>query len=716
MASTRIDGADALRGFALLGIGIVNVPLLAGLDPVAVPSAAPDVVAAFVVAALFQGKAFTLFAFLFGWGFGRQCASAAACGTAFGARYARRLLGLLLVGVAHALLVFSGDVLVLYALLGAALWPLRRARMRTLVRLAGASVPVAGVAFAALAIALTEAPVGGAVDPVLGHGFLEATRQRLAGWPWSAGFVLLYNGPLAFGAMCVGLVAARTGFFVDGGASGARLRRALPGLVTAALVSNLAYALGGVGAFGDGLGALLAFASLAFAAPCLAAVYAVAVVEAVRRGAPLGGIAAAGRMTATGYVAQGVLAGAVFGGHGLAQAGRVSEAGCLAVAVALGTLVVVGCAAWSRRVGRGPIEALLRRIADGRRGRAVPTRALVVACGVSIAGCTASGPSGYETRETRFESGGNALAATLNLPRREADGGTPLLVFVHGDGELPADAHGYYVPMWGRLARAGVATLAWDKPGVGDSTGNWLHQSMADRAREVVDAVAHARSPGSSPRFSSVGLIGFSQAGWVVPTVASGSDRPDFAIIVSGAVNWRRQSDWFTRRRLEREGLDPSTIDAAVEQNARDLELFAAPHGYDDYVRHERNKCERGVQPVRCEPMSPDRYRFGSINLEADASEALAQIRVPLLALFGDRDLNVDAEESRATYEQLVPGPDGSGPRTVTYAGATHGLLKAEHFDVQIPGLAFLLTFEAMGEAAFAEGVLDDIVGFAAGR
>ena len=113
-------------------------------------------------------------------------------------------------------------------------------------------------------------------------------------------------------------------------------------------------------------------------------------------------------------------------------------------------------------------------------------------------------------------------------------------------------------------------------------------------------------------------------------------------------MNWRRQSDWFTRRRLEREGLDPETVDAAVEQNARDLELFAAPYDYDDYLRHERDKCERGVRPLRCEPMSPDRYRFVRANLDADASEALARIRVPLLALFGDTDPNVDVQESRA--------------------------------------------------------------------
>ena len=277
---------------------------------------------------------------------------------------------------------------------------------------------------------------------------------------------------------------------------------------------------------------------------------------------------------------------------------------------------------------------------------------------------------------------------------------------------MPADAHGYYGPIWNRLARHGIASFAWDKPGVGRSNGNWLHQSMEGRAQEVIEAVEYLRSSEVGPSFSSIGLIGFSQAGWVLPEVAARHAGTDFMIMVSGAINWKRQSNYLTRRRLEREGLDAASVEAAVAQNTRDLAIFEPPNSYENYLRHAQEKCLNGVVPSGCDPMSRDRFRFAQLNIDADASEALGRFDQPLLALFGDHDLNVDVDESRATYQELVPPPPQASLRTRTYTDATHGLLRVEHFDTQVPGLGFLLTLEVMGEDAFADGVLDDIVAF----
>jgi len=342
-------------------------------------------------------------------------------------------------------------------------------------------------------------------------------------------------------------------------------------------------------------------------------------------------------------------------------------------------------------------------------------RSVLLVAALLLSGCLGFSHPGAsrDSRAFLFESGGNTLAATLNLPRSPEGRPPPLLVFVHGDGALPADAYGYYAPIWNHLARRGIASAAWDKPGVGASSGNWLHQSMEERAQEVVDAVAHLRSSVAGVDFSSIGLIGFSQAGWVLPEVAASGGSSDFLILVSGAIHWKRQSDYLTRRRLEREGRDSATVEAALAQNRLGFALFEGAHDYDDYLRHEREKCRRGILPSGCDPMSSDRYRFVRTNIDADASEALARIDQPVLALFGDRDANVDVDESRATYRRLVPTPPRASLHVETYADAAHGLLRVEHFDGQDPGFAFLLKLGLMGEDAFADGVLDDIAEFA---
>lgn len=82
-----------------------------------------------------------------------------------------------------------------------------------------------------------------------------------------------------------------------------------------------------------------------------------------------------------------------------------------------------------------------------------------------------------------------------------------------------ADRDGFYRPIWESFAAAGYASLAWDKPGIGGAAGNWLDQSMHDRATETEAALVWARK---RPEIDAnrIGLWGISQAGWVLPEVA----------------------------------------------------------------------------------------------------------------------------------------------------------------------------------------------------
>ena len=95
-----------------------------------------DRAAVAAVTALAQGKFFTLFSFLFGWGFATQFLRAEARGTTagFAPLFLRRLVTLGLIGVGHVVLLSEGDFLLLYALIGLLLLPLRRNRPEILLR------------------------------------------------------------------------------------------------------------------------------------------------------------------------------------------------------------------------------------------------------------------------------------------------------------------------------------------------------------------------------------------------------------------------------------------------------------------------------------------------------------------------------------------------------------------------------------------------------
>src|SRR5690606_28751083 len=133
----RIAILDALRGFALCGILLMNIetfvmPVLAstsGLDPTLTGA---DRVADALVYFLVQGKFYVLFSLLFGMGFAVMSQRAEAAGRPFSGIYWRRGLVLLGIGLVHALLVWSGDILVLYALLSFLLLAFRHLSARWL--------------------------------------------------------------------------------------------------------------------------------------------------------------------------------------------------------------------------------------------------------------------------------------------------------------------------------------------------------------------------------------------------------------------------------------------------------------------------------------------------------------------------------------------------------------------------------------------------------
>ena len=87
----------------------------------------------------------------------------------------------------------------------------------------------------------------------------------------------------------------------------------------------------------------------------------------------------------------------------------------------------------------------------------------------------------------RFHRDETELAGVLCLP--EGAEPHPVMTFIHGSG--PAGRNGYhgFPPLWQAFARRECASLSWDKPGVGESSGDWMVQTLQDRARECLAAL-----------------------------------------------------------------------------------------------------------------------------------------------------------------------------------------------------------------------------------
>ena len=386
----RVGELDLLRGASLLGICVVNLPLFAaGIDGAA-PATDWDRAAAAVVLAFGGGKCFPLFAFLYGYGIAVQGRRAGARGGRFGPRYARRLGGLFAVGLAHAVLLFFGDILTLYALLGAGFWFVRNWPPRRLAR-AGAGLlgltSAAFLAFAALLAAAGELDLAAPVEPAAdatggpaaeaglaegyGGSFLDGVQQRLHDLPTALLLVAAFNGPVSAAAGLLGMAAGSARVVERYGRFRPVLKRWAPPAASLGLAG--AAGLATVAAFPDrcpAWAAVAATAALPVAGPALSGVYALALIELHRRGRLpriTARLRAAGRMSLTVYLGQSLLAGWVFGGWGLGRFGTVGDAGCLLLAPVIFAVLAAFAGLWLRVFRFGPAEWALRCWTYGRR-------------------------------------------------------------------------------------------------------------------------------------------------------------------------------------------------------------------------------------------------------------------------------------------------------------------------------------------------------------
>lgn len=238
-ANERIEVMDVLRGVALLGILLMNIEAFVGPMMEALTGVNPrfngvDRWADAAIYVLVQGKFITLFSLLFGMGFAVMLERAQARGGSGTWLYARRLLALLGIGLVHAVLIWSGDILLTYALIGFVLLLFFR---RTPV----SRLPKWGIAMVLLPFLLTWlfalSGVLAQQDPeaaaemqkamtaqgtemtaaaeaqrlAYGSGtYAEATAQRAADTGMMIGFVVFF-GPLVLGMFLFGSWFVRSG-------------------------------------------------------------------------------------------------------------------------------------------------------------------------------------------------------------------------------------------------------------------------------------------------------------------------------------------------------------------------------------------------------------------------------------------------------------------------------------------------------------------------
>jgi len=269
--------------------------------------------------------------------------------------------------------------------------------------------------------------------------------------------------------------------------------------------------------------------------------------------------------------------------------------------------------------------------------------AIISACGPSYSDpetATCNNPSAsfgdphifsdYQEIDVHFTCEGATLAGTLTQPL--GSGPHPALVWVHGSGKEARLT--YKAPLVQKLVQSGLAVLSYDKRGVGESQGiccpgddNHFNLLAADVAGAV--NVLRSRSDIDSKQ---IGLLGASQAGWIVPLSVSRFDHVAFIALVDAPAVSTGEESLYSRLTGEEGGQASGLSKEEIAQRLKKV----GPSGFD-----------------------PQRF--------------LKQINVPSLWLYGGEDLSQPVDSDLLVLDRLKK--DGKDITTVIFPGAGHGLL-----------------------------------------
>lgn len=298
--------------------------------------------------------------------------------------------------------------------------------------------------------------------------------------------------------------------------------------------------------------------------------------------------------------------------------------------------------------------------------------------------------------EISFESQENQLYGSLYLPKN--DGPYNIVFFVHGDGPQDRTGSGDYHFLMNALLREGYACFSYDKAGVGESEGNWLRQTMADRSTEVLAGI-HAIK--EHVEINKIGVMAFSQGGWVVSELALVDAPLDYYVVIGGAIDWLDQHLYYATQEAIGRGYSEVETEAYLAYIEASDRLIATGN-YDSY----RQWVEKHAYGP---PMSKDRFEFAYLNHEANAIKGIYAIDVPFLGLFGEDDLNVDSLESYKTYKEIFGKTGHTHVQVYMVPSATHELLDKKYNQKR-----HLLMLDAflIGDKIYAANVFEWILGF----
>lgn len=293
-----------------------------------------------------------------------------------------------------------------------------------------------------------------------------------------------------------------------------------------------------------------------------------------------------------------------------------------------------------------------------------------------------------KTENFHFVHNGKKLSGLLDLPTEQKP--TSIILIVQGYGKSNIVEGNWYYDLRSNFVKLGIACVIWDKPGCGKSEGNFdINQTVQSSADEVLSAIKEIESKNIAGA-NNIGLWGISRAGWICPLVIQQYPKIAYWISVSGTDD-KENFGYLLETNLRIEGRSETEIKLLISEWRQGSDIFRKGGTFAEYEKATQNlrkdsfwiflnsssETEESYLSKQKQFIG-EHHKFdkktGLMIYVPNFRKMLTKIQCPVLAIFGEKDANVDWKQTIALYKETIGKKANANLTMKTYPDCNHNL------------------------------------------
>lgn len=297
-------------------------------------------------------------------------------------------------------------------------------------------------------------------------------------------------------------------------------------------------------------------------------------------------------------------------------------------------------------------------------------------------------PYPYYAEEVTFTNAkaNISLAGTLTLPTKE--GVFPAVILISGSGPQNRDeellGHKPFLVISDYLTRNGIAVLRFDDRGVGQSKGVFKTATSADNASDVEAAISYLKS---RKEIKQIGLMGHSEGGLIAPMVVANNKNVAFIVMLAGTgirgdkllllqeeliarVNGTTEKDFQTTKKVNTKVFELIVVSENDEQLKSEMTKYLLQSIKENPGADKpKDMKDEDFVAIQIKQINTPWMKFF---MKYDPASNLALVKCPVLAVNGEKDLQVPAQENLSAIENILKKSGNKDVTTKMYSNLNH--------------------------------------------